>query len=82
MSKANGAYPRRVRPKACLRCGKPATKARVISFRGYCSDCAVKAMSESGRQLQAKSGPYYEQWLRSRVHELTQLQRELDSATG
>ena len=57
----------RKRPDRCRTCNKPATAERTISFRGYCADCGLHAGSEAARQLHAKSGPYYDQWLKSYI---------------
>lgn len=60
-----GVSPAKVRPAVCRTCGKKPAKGQRISFRGYCAPCAATAATEAARQMQAKSGPHYDQWRRS-----------------
>jgi hypothetical protein len=46
----------------CEDCEKPGTVGVELSNRGLCEPCAIKRMTKSAVQLQAKSGPYYDQW--------------------
>lgn len=52
----------------CIECNKAPTSANPLSARGLHEACALKRMTESAAQMKAKSGPYYEEWLRSMAH--------------
>jgi len=48
-----------VRMKLCISCRKP---AEVLSWRGFCDNCATSRVIEAWTQLREKKGPVYEKW--------------------
>lgn len=53
---------RRKRPSNCRQCKKPATRNRVISFRGLCIDCAIENVANQNRAMALGTGPEYERY--------------------
>lgn len=47
----------------CKQCGNEFPR---VSQHQLCLDCGNKNMAECTRQMQAKSGPYYERWKAAR----------------
>jgi DNA-directed RNA polymerase subunit RPC12/RpoP len=45
----------------CKECGKPISRTQAYRSK-LCPDCAMARIRENARQLQEKSGPYYERW--------------------
>lgn len=52
----------RTKEMACVGCGTMLTVGSNTRKPQRCIECGVKAAIENNRQLQSRSGPYYERW--------------------
>lgn len=51
--------------RVCTVCGKEGTKAKPLSRKSKHFECGLRNAVEWSRQLHAKSGPLYEQWVKA-----------------
>jgi len=58
--------PYAIRTRTCACCGE-LTTGRYPPFKDvHCLNCNTGHMKDAARQMAAKSGPYYDRWLRTR----------------
>ncbi len=55
------------RAKHCVYCRRPEAEVGKLSVRGNCRVCGNKALAENVRQLNARSGPRYEHFVKRRA---------------
>lgn len=48
---------------ACIGCGKLRSKTVRLNRGGRCVDCGIARALEFQRQMHAKAGPMYDEWL-------------------
>lgn len=71
------------RTKHCVYCRRPETEVGKLSGRGNCGECGMKALIENVQQLNARSGPRYEYFVKRRAAIAARRLRELaNTATG
>lgn len=49
----------------CISCGAVVRRTYVKAKRGVCAICGVRRSADNARQLHAKSGPYWDAWVRA-----------------
>lgn len=55
-----------VRERECSDCGAVVKGRFPLSKPVQCIDCAIKRQISAAKQMAARSGPYYDQWLKTR----------------